>query len=1175
LEAIFRKGSQADLEDIRVSADIQQKLISEHEHKNLNSLAPIKERAIVVNLFNYSDADWDQEKYLYPIDVATIPADDKRNIITRARTETMIGGITRFSTELRAHILTCRMIDLENNTNVTDDDPFLGMMKSYLSVIGYDPFIEDDGDRVFNLTKDTCAATRCLLLLNASMLWRNGIAHPEGKNRRGDREPTMLIEVVRHLFKNPMNNWSSLKGPLTIMHQCVFFRSPEGKGEVLNWQHTSDAVADRYSIKPVAHNQEGIHEYRKKDFLSAKAELRDMGLPRLAAELEYLNTAIVNHDNMARWRDVINLPSLIGYVRGHPGQTVRDMQAIQTDTVEYPAFEHELYSEWYDLVKRGIDENRLMTYDEWLATLPNTLTTKSAGVKPINFVLRMKFPDSDEYRDIRITIRDKASMYQTDPDKWIAFKIDKLLTSLYPGVFGMRSTTERKMRPVMVIPLPINMLEQPFGSLVYGVQKHMEVFTISVASGRVVTDHWDAVVASGSQIVAFLAMDASQFDASQMHPIATITIRAMFDAAKAAGVFESGWGPWPSYFHAIAYIYGAVYKDAVFIIDGQKYSFDQVLSGEYVTLGRNNMTSRANWRYVKKMFYSRLSHVIAKLTILTEQIMGDDFIVPMRLVAEYDPSIGKKTIVPKKMAEDITEVAVESSADNGISMDPKKTTFSLRYEYLKVYAYYGYFFQRLLPIMIFSSETGNASSDIIENFSGWYSKVATYVSRGGRLQYFLRLRFVMTVLGLTFKRKVSAEIVRGKGRVRYAQEKKADQAYRLTQQIVESSDFKGFKTKSIHKAIPFYLMYVPKVMNGFGHLPHTTWSSNVDAVIVLTANDHWKRMISAMFTWTKKLRGSEIKKFLGRAVADHVMKAGSEHAAKHVLPTQMRVSRAAKAILESKGIEVQIYYPDLARETVLMAAENISDVKAAERIAKARKLESALEIVITLPTIGEAENDIYGQFAWLRNVSFSYGDNIKEVQPVCPMPGLDPALQKLFRCIGVGTTNDNKLDPQKAMAVFRTKTTPPSLQPETMRDQLGRPGIVGNKALMANVAMAWGTPEREAIAGAAKFESKSHQFLLVSEAKQFSIGDEVGNFLDLSLTRHYEVVTTPTLVKGTLQSVLAQLGMLLAITAPDLQPRHVRMYIRGDPQETVDALTRTKPRPISKFLRAVPVNWVS
>jgi hypothetical protein len=814
------------------------------------------------------------------------------SITKRIPKESKVGGVARFRNLLSA--VRGAMGD-SFRSNI-----FIRKMKHYHQFLGGgEPFVESFDLRITEVERDSMAATRFHILLEAAHL-----SHQKNYATRliPDTEVPLLRayeEVVDFIFQSPWVNTLALKKVLGLFKQMTFSRTT--RGDALHWNKLDEnPVLHGFEIRPVRFNDSAVYNINKPALAEDADKLKEMNLPYLRLWFIKMLTARVDEDTTAMASDLSFIESVAGFFRGNEFKAhVKQVEKSPPLPEGEPLFKEDLIGVWKEALTAVL--NKLPSYERYLARIPGFMTTKSSGGYRVEWTVRT----GDGER--RVVSSDKVLNFLSDPDKFLDPElVASELSEENPAPIFSREVVARDVRAVFAIPLGSFCVELVIGPDLLFWQSRQAHFTLAKEVGRVFSDHARGIRASAEANEVIVLADFSQFDSSEKwENVRKYMLEALVDSLRLANI-QGEYGPWPSIADAYTLIWERM-KHAKFEDDENEITTNQVASGEYMTIVINNFTNLANRRNTINEMIRRHPDIMKKLREIDVKFMGDD----SQQIFETAGMLTSSEI------DALNSTMSEVAAANGMDLNKLKTSWRyFYYEYLKKRAEYGWVIPRLFQLQILGSERVNFRLDFQTVLRGYLSLVSEFVSRGGDHSFCVNLCAFVANL----KRKVKMK----RGRVLPLE----------------------------FERVPMSVVYMPVGLGGVGALPWTLLGANKDALMYLRYN----RVMRERINQTAALMDFDVGP-IRQEIASDVLAGDSFSKGIHYLKTVQDGERMLNALDAQRylaRISVNLgrfNYQNAAKEQVRASIEDnpkIFNIVAEEKVLKAVAIRENKEMLSKL-----------------------------------------------------------------------------------------------------------------------------------------------------------------------------------------------------------------------------------
>jgi hypothetical protein len=544
-------------------------------------------------------------------------------------------------------------------------------------------------------------------------------------------------------------------------------------------------------------------------------------------------------------------------------------------------------------------------------------------------------------------------------------------------------------------------------------------------------------------------------------------------------------------------------RGAYFKTGGTLLKVDQVLSGEFITLGINNMTNAANNATFWSLLRVEYPDLANKIRVLKTGFTGDDMEQNVRIAGDVMPSTEALTTVE---IQRLLNVSAVNAHNNGLLLKELASDVrSLRAEYLKVNLIGGRYWTNAARLHIFASEKQASFADPISLIRAYKSFLATTLVRCGSMNFFERVLIASWLV----KRRVL-------GRVR------------------------GVPSGAL---LPFFALYTPGELGGVGHLPGAIHMPQVDALIAYQSVGGMRVGINRATQMLKSLDTAS-----GRKAAEFVIESGAfdkgiKFIRDNLLPGTIESAESADRELAKKGI-TKLPFPKYTETPEWLVTRLIADSPKLVELQKEIKLNN-ISALKTYSTFDFDDNDYLDvAFPWVKYVQLELGDVIPRLTQDSCVIGPDlMGRERIARYGASPLSNEARRSPEQFFRLLRQDREFPSfVRPEQIASYIAHSGIGGDQSTIVQVLMRSGASLNTAVGVAQEIVSNIHTFMYLDDQRGYGASGDFIQMLDLSMRSHDRVVSMPNLTFNmTLATSLKTFAMAYSVS--QYPPRFVRLSV--------------------------------
>ena len=319
------------------------------------------------------------DKWLHPFDVSSLEGEEKREADKRISVETVIGANISFQNNVLcvfSSIVAAKGLEwLQNNV-------FARQMVAYHNMLGsHELFRETFPDgriRLHDDTKDSMVTTRMLVLLNCLKF-----------SMYCEKVTDVIEEVCRYVVKDPYTNSKKYKDGSNLLAQFAFCLKP---CDSIGYSEINGMPVNPFKYRS-KRNDMNVFIAKTRAVKEARKALIDLGLIKTVA---YFDDVMVSGDGarIGEMNVMQMLEAMNGYGRSDTGRThdeaLTGWKELDPEPPIAPEFIQILKTQWKGLFTRLLKEDRVMSYANWLASIPTANTTRSAGGPKAKFKVRTR-----------------------------------------------------------------------------------------------------------------------------------------------------------------------------------------------------------------------------------------------------------------------------------------------------------------------------------------------------------------------------------------------------------------------------------------------------------------------------------------------------------------------------------------------------------------------------------------------------------------------------------------------------------------------------------------------------------------------------------------------------------------------------------------------------------------
>jgi hypothetical protein len=1112
---------------------------------------------------------------LTPVDLRTVSASVKEKLLSRAGDETSIGGVLRFPNKVAV------MRSTMGSAFRTND--LIRMLRYYLGIVGFDPFVESKFGRINNNSFDLMVATRCFTLLHAA-LWDYQQFLPHD----------VIVELAAGVFSSPWEETAFLKRTTNLAKNMAFAASTTG--DRLQWQLTGNVRStrgfQRIEMSPETSDKVAFSRVRN-ELVGELKELR-VKYPLLDALFRRQLSEEISEDACATASALSFVEAISGFMRTSTKASIDKALADQGEKPKDPPMKNALKR----IFKEGLEDIHRVSGDEvnsrdrgipsfemWRSMIFNNLTSRSAGGDVVEFSVTY---EGEEYL---IKARDKTLVWLADPARQMDPMRLRDALDIEPGRLASRDVPARDRRLVFMMPLVYFVYELIIG---VGLQRYYAGHpntTLAKETNSMVANHALGIAASGDPNLGLLLRDFSAFDSTEKWDnVRSHLLSALLEFLSEKNIIGR-FGPWRN----IGELYTVMWeklRHAKFEFDGEVVTSDQVNSGEFLTTIINTTTNLANWDVYERNLAAEFPATHRQVKFIHYEVMGDDFQAVFRIA--------------KPDLQAFTDLAVNgerTAESNGLSENAIKTSLRMGYyEYLKKKAIFGWIIPRLPQIQVLGAERTSAGVDPAELLSGYTALLTEYVSRGADPDVTMGL--------LTYTWNIARRLRTGR------------------------RDEDKFET------MPFHILYAPRRAGGIGHLAGSLVASTKDSIIFYRNHPIELASIVASMEVVDSSVPDSRAALASQIIKDGTFEKGMAFVEETLNPDRRRASKRSEEWLKSNGLDPESLgigrygYENTASRLIHRAVKdnpNLFRVVSAERAkraagvarawAKVRKSSPSsiqkwavssrqvgdslihlakwsnyvifwsgtatetmldnwrniggstgrmiVELIVAEPMsvfdgIHVVEDDgneqvtmmISGDmvmtlteavafigrhpfkmllaFEWLRSIEIHEGEEVPRAIDVCPVAGLKGYAREVVMRLGVSSEGDSEsIDFLKLVTrVLNDNFFPSDIRAEQIFEMVTHPSVIGKTDAVLNVLQFVGASPWAAAKLATSLEALKDRFTFLNKTKTYSTQDMIIGHADLGPQRYREVIDAYSFdaASDAVENLLRGIGMTYFVT---------------------------------------------
>jgi hypothetical protein len=1046
----------------------------------------------------------------------------------------------------------------------TKGSHFLGMLKYYLDTLGSEEaFVIREQGKVKNIRYDSMVAKRAFILIHAEWYEHVWFTSRSRVNEEIGYSITTLREVVNFLFQDPDANNKKLKDMLSIMRQSVYALSKTGRQIKWNAVDYTQRLNTLTGWQEQDMNEEltdqVYFDFSREEIIKSSNDMKDNGLISLNKLANALIDAPINdiNNNAAMFMDAIL--ALPGYTRTDPLlsqiKQADNISERKPDDTKAP-FSEILTDRWREIGKYIIDEDLVLSWNDFLNIWPQILNNKGSGGDRVS--LRVQLRDRGLSAGIRklkgkrvggkISIggnfTSKIFVGYARPETVITEEaIRRKYTILDPGITGSRVVTAARLLR-MVLPERTSRIA---ASEVFarGIQRYhiknddvnasfgtSNDFHVGQEVGIPDLDHAAGAVSSSDPKTLNILKDFSAFDASEMW---WNTRRDAIEGLKEAFIQRSRTGAFGPFEGGIPELIDVIWgpgggTDAWFLIGkrsdmvgnedyileekrkGSKLirfgssaliNLDMLRSGERVTLDYNNVSNYANFVYTLEQL-RKLEEVKFNISLLRVRFMGDDE-YEMWYIVNRD----KWTV---EVHDKVATISEESAQANGFKLNKFKTSIRIfYYEFLKKKWIHGIHFP-LVHMQMFSAENVTIPVSPVQLIIGYGQTAAAYAWRAG------------------------AEVLCR--RVLY-------HTWNIVRRIKMPVTF----NKNQFFYLPFATIWTPISLGGVGHVPFTLYGASKDGAIILMLKKNltWRKLVENAahvldVRITSKRRivatilakaGENIKKGMptdaqlldtdGNVISNDPLGKGIK-AYQDIINRSGRMKSAFEAFNHAKDNRwpraEEVYYGNAARNAARKAVESSSKLVELDLLSNKQIGNEFADRAAD----GRVKN-IYAEAPWLKYVNYTFGEPLKvlHTMTMSPHAGSDEVKRNMIAYFGINGSKDAfKLTTDRFLQLLRRKDKRArrDLSADEILEYLSNERVSITQENIVKALIMMGFLESNARSVVSALDSLESLNAFINNAKVVSLGD---------------------IAFGTISTTLNDYNRVVDIEFPDLDPRAKRV----------------------------------
>jgi len=1081
-----------------------------------------------------------------PWDLDQIPAEhQKRHRFMMGHT-TVINGFTK-ANNTAGVVYACGVNDIHLC-------PIAQKFKTYLNYFDREPFREHADGTVQINCRDTAFTLRFKLTMNCLWQW---IQHKPGI------DDNLICELWEFMFMNPQRNCLQMKDWKHVFMMVAFAGSDLGYKCLWLDQDLENPVHDRMD----KWNEAELLIAYEEELTKNAAEMRAAGLTLIPDRLVGLSKAPVNDENLAFYSFAVFLEAVTGYWRGDFPKIFKESieETMSSDVPSDPPFRKHLERIWADFaVKWEIpDKNAFIRH------CVTELTTRSAGEIPVN-VQSVKFTLFEEEFTWKLNDKMLAFFYDpgrffnetvfkaslTKDDPGLVF-LRNVMSRKDRAVFGGK-LIRHLLETLIVRQLMAWQGEQQLNG--------HPVFTLELDTGRAFTDHREWLFRSAIGDAFILLIDYSNYDQTErfantrkhaLHAIETalqnrVKKKIMWDKDAVEllaahwnslehAVYQLLWGPGedesavkPEEILEKENVsdnnnagQGATKQQVLDKLEELKkenekiketnpglyrkrsmilLTMDFVFSGEFITLGFNNMT---NYAITLEMLNDWISlEAFAQfLEFITVRLQGDDSITLFRVLSAYRACDNhQKAAFIRSFVKEVSDRAEA----NGLKISAVKT--GLRrgsFEFLKKMGIYGYFVPRYLQIVLNESERVSRTEDPIARMTSRIGQLRDWIWRGGTIKMALRRMYY------------EWNLIR----------------------VVKTSRRREY-------LLPIEYLWVPLRFGGCGALPFNILDPNTDIVIMIgmdAYSEKVRKVMSLIVYCQDKAPASvldEISEQIGPQLQlESFTKEWDDQ------DRLLRAKVATDKLFDKYGYKMKNpfheRYDNLVKDTISdnpKAAKFKATDKARKHRAILREMNRLTHISKTTDAI--AIPDLCPEI--LRSLEITLSDELEDAFLINPVAGLDAPVASWLR--NYGTSSEGSVSGGNIFKVFNKITGDPGFpknmkgyRPESMAKEILDGNLITAEQILLYL-VAKGANPQAASEVAAQVHDKLGQLMFLADLQAFSIVGEGYSAKGMKAMARVVSIMTPFNGHHLLSETLYNYGYTFSRSQPltDSQGKYVR-----------------------------------
>ena len=873
-----------------------------------------------------------------------------------------------------------------------------------------------------------------------------------------------FFELIVFIFDDPFINAVKVKSSTATLKLVMTMLSKTGVFPKYMKSQVDDVAFISTRLKADRVRDTIMYATYKDSINSDLAELESLSLKKIASKYRFLMSCELCDENMAQVRVWLMPESIVGFIRGNKKAAVLK-QISQAPKLPFePLFKENLLKLAREVFPFAHERNNVLLYEDHLATFINKLTTKSSGMGAVK--LDFSFYD----RSYSIISNDKTLRFFVAPHEIIpankeeaVTRINRIFSDEQPGTVGMRLTAGRVPRGIFVMPLTGYFIESIFSYIMYFYINHHPRVTTGFQQGHPITDHIDGMIASTDVKTLIVMLDFAQFDRSERWTnVRKYLLQAFKEGIAEIGLIDKKYGPFDNIYEMLELVWSRFQK-AKFKIDDVSFYLDSVISGENPTLFINSIVNLA----YGETFLARIALRLAgQLQFQSFQVLGDD----SKYIFHF------QQLVPRLIL-DMQAIAIDTAAESGLLLKKAKTFISdYMYEYLKISYYRGYLIQRP-SLQLISSEKRLRSANIFEIMLGYLQYFSTAIARGYDSDFLTRFGKSVWLL---------------------------------------------YRKPSRHTSfIPYFTLYVPIALGGFGRLPWNFVGQNVDAIAVLYMTDDVKIQVNVTAAILQDIRDDVAMQLASQIVKTGLVDDAIKFSDLNYPKTRRLDAYDAMQKLSDSGIQPP-------RFNVMNHAENI--VKYALKGHPAIIKLSYLYNEKAIKKVRVYQDLISTKFSWLDFIKITEIGRVAPRISLSIIPGFDPWIKSKFLALGFGLNRSGVKRQMDIMLAARDKFVPDHLTTDYILGEILRAG--GNVQVMGQILLSMGFSADNAYRIA---KSTSEIIKLQNIGEQLSgytLGGPVSSLIDSSLCGVARVVQMDEIPEVYLMRVISEIIYLYAFMSP-------------------------------------------